>query len=115
VLVSDAVGALGLPDGDYEMFGVTCTIADGAVRLKQGGNLAGSCLRLDQAVRNVHRWLPELPPEHLLTAASSAAAAVIGDTTTGAIIEGRRADVVLLDAGLEVVATLCGGVTLWQR
>jgi N-acetylglucosamine-6-phosphate deacetylase len=115
VLVSDAVGALGMPDGDYEMFGVACTIAGGAVRLKQGGNLAGSCLSLDRAVRNLRRWLPDLAVEHVLGAASAAPAAVIAETETGAIAEGRRADLVLLDAGLEVVATLCRGTMIWKR
>lgn len=109
VLVSDAVGALGMPDGDYEMFGVTCTIADGAVRLRDGGTLAGSCLSLDRAVRNVQHWLPRLPLEDVLLAASSAPAAVIGETQTGAIAEGRSADLVVLDATLEVVAAICRG------
>lgn len=115
VLVSDAVGALGMPDGDYEMFGIACKIAGGAVRLRDGGNLAGSCLSLDRAVRNLHRWLPRLPLEDVLRAASSAPAAVIGETQTGAIVEGRSADLVVLDSNLEVVATICRGSTVWKR
>lgn len=115
VLVSDAVGALGMPDGAYEMFGVRCVIGDGTVRIGADGPLAGSCLGLDRAVRNVRRWLPTLPVAHVLAAASAAAARVIGERDAGAIAEGRTADLVVLDATLEVVATVCRGRIAWQR
>jgi N-acetylglucosamine-6-phosphate deacetylase len=115
VLVSDAVGALGMPDGDYEMFGVRCTIADGAVRRQEGGALAGSCAGLDTGVRNVRRWLTDVPLDRAVRAASWAPAAVIGETEAGRIVEGGRADLVVLDADLEVVETICGGTTVWRR
>lgn len=110
VLVSDAVAALGLADGPYEMFGVECVISSGAVRLRDGGNLAGSCLSLDRAVRNVRGWLPRLPLERILRAGSTAAAAAIGERTTGEIAAGLSADLVVLDEGLEVAACLTQGV-----
>ncbi len=115
VLVSDAVGALGMPDGDYEMFGVRCTIADGTVRVQDNGRLAGSCLSLDRAVRNLHRWLPDVPLARILRAASSAAAAVIGETDAGEIADGRNADLVVLDSELNVVETIVRGATVWKR
>jgi N-acetylglucosamine-6-phosphate deacetylase len=109
VLVSDAVAALGLPAGPSEMFGVACIIRDGAVRLRDGGNLAGSCLSLDLAVRNVRRWLPGLSLERILGAATSAPAAVIGETRVGKIAEGNEADIVILDGALQVVTTVVAG------
>ena len=115
VLVSDAVGALGMPDGDYEMFGVTCTISDGAVRLRHGRNLAGSCLSLDRAVRNVRRWLPDLSLPRLLASASTSAAEVVGVTDTGRIDEGLYADLVILEEDLNVAATICRGALVWRR
>ena len=115
VLVSDAVGALGMPDGESEMFGTRCVIADGTVRLGANGPLAGSCLGLDQAVRNVRQGLPALPVAHVLEAASAAAARVIGARDAGGIAEGRTADLVVLDPGLEVVAAVCRGRIAWQR
>lgn len=115
VFVSDAVGALGMPDGEYEMFGVRCAIGGGAVRLLHGGNLAGSCLSLDRAVRNVHAWLPQVPLEALLQAASTNAAAAIGVQSTGVIAEGADADLVLLDEHLEVVASVVRGSLLRVR
>jgi N-acetylglucosamine-6-phosphate deacetylase len=110
VLVSDAVAALGLADGQFEMFGVACVISGGAVRLRDGGNLAGSCLSLDRAVRNIHDWLPHLPLERVLRAAAAAPAAVIGEHARGEIAEGKLADLAVLGDQLETVATITKGI-----
>jgi N-acetylglucosamine-6-phosphate deacetylase len=109
VMISDAVAALGLADGDYEMFGFRCVISGGAVHIAGGKTLAGSCLSLDRAVRNVHGWLPDLPIERILRAASSAGAAAIGERATGEIAEGKVADLVALDSGLQVAAAWIKG------
>jgi N-acetylglucosamine-6-phosphate deacetylase len=114
VLVSDAVGALGIPDGEYEMFGVTCVIHEGTVRLKAGGQLAGSCLTLDQAVRNLRRWKPDIRLTDLLHSASWAPALAVGlDHERGKLQPGREADMVLLDRDLKVVRTFRSGVPIW--
>jgi N-acetylglucosamine-6-phosphate deacetylase len=115
VLVSDAVAALGLPEGDCELFGVACRIEGGAVRLRQGGQLAGSCLRLDAAVRNLRAWLPGIALDEALTAATAAPAAVAGASACGRVSPGCIADLVVLDPGLEVVATICRGCPIWER
>jgi N-acetylglucosamine-6-phosphate deacetylase len=115
VLVSDAVGALGMPDGDYEMFGIRCAVAGGAVRLREGGALAGSCLSLDRAVRNVRAWLPSLPVERILRAASSSAAAAVGEQQTGVLAEGFDADLVVLDEAFEPALAIVRGQVVWRR
>jgi N-acetylglucosamine-6-phosphate deacetylase len=112
VLVSDAVAA-GRADGEYEIFGTRCVVAAGTVRLKEGGQLAGSCLSLDEALRNVHRWRPELPLHRLVHMCSWSAARAIGvDGDRGEIVPGRAADLVLLDSALRVVRTLRAGVEI---
>jgi len=115
VLVSDAVAALGMPEGDCALFGVPCRIEGGAVRLRHGGQLAGSCLRLDTAVRHVLSWVPGLPLEDALRAASRAPAAVVGSAACGEIEAGYIADLVVLDPALEVVATICRGTPIWEH
>lgn len=109
VFVSDAVGALGMPEGDYKMFGVDCVIANGCVRLRRGGQLAGSCLGLDQAVRNVRAWLPHLPVERVLRAASAAPLAMLGIDDLGVIEPGMLADLVVLDVDFKPRFTIVGG------
>jgi N-acetylglucosamine-6-phosphate deacetylase len=115
VVVSDAVAPLGMPDGDYELFGVACTKHGGAIRRRDGDGLAGSCVGMDRAVRNLRRWLPRLALEDILAAASSAPASVVGEAHAGFIEEGRAADLVLLDRDLAVVATICKGAVAWRR
>lgn len=52
ILVSDAMEAAGLKEGEYELGGQKVIVKDGAARL-ESGVLAGSVLTLDQAVRNL--------------------------------------------------------------
>jgi N-acetylglucosamine-6-phosphate deacetylase len=56
-LVTDAVAAAATPPGRYGFAGMVIEhAADGSVRVPGGNTLAGSGLRLDQAVRNVVAW-----------------------------------------------------------
>lgn len=57
VLVTDATAAAAAPPGLYGFAGMTIEHApDGSVRVPGGRVLAGSALRLDQAVRNLVAW-----------------------------------------------------------
>jgi N-acetylglucosamine-6-phosphate deacetylase len=57
ILITDATAAAGAPPGLYPFAGVTVQhTADGSVRVPGGTTLAGSALRLDQAVRNLIAW-----------------------------------------------------------
>ncbi|MBR7742459.1 amidohydrolase family protein [Phycicoccus sp. BSK3Z-2] len=50
-LVSDAMTATGLGDGDYELGGLAVTVSEGTARLVDGGSIAGSTTTLPGAVR----------------------------------------------------------------
>jgi N-acetylglucosamine-6-phosphate deacetylase len=50
ILVSDAMSATGMPDGEYQLGGLTVQVANG--RAMSGGVLAGSVLTLDRALQN---------------------------------------------------------------
>ncbi|HEY6433135.1 MAG TPA: N-acetylglucosamine-6-phosphate deacetylase [Acetobacteraceae bacterium] len=57
ILVTDATAAAAAPAGRYEFAGMAIEhAADGSVRVPGGTMLAGSSLRLDQAVRNLAAW-----------------------------------------------------------
>jgi N-acetylglucosamine-6-phosphate deacetylase len=57
ILVTDATAAAAAPPGQYELAGLPIEHAsDGSVRAPGGTVLAGSSLRLDQAMRNVVAW-----------------------------------------------------------
>lgn len=99
-LVSDAVDLSGDASGDA------------GVRLADG-TLAGSRSGLDQAVRNAVAW--GIPREQALRMASTTPARVAGRPELGTLAVDGPADLVLLDAGGHVTATVVGGGVRWQR
>lgn len=51
-VITDAMRAKGMPDGEYELGGQQVFVKDGEARL-ENGSLAGSVLTMDQAFRNI--------------------------------------------------------------
>jgi len=109
VLISDAVRAAGLPDGDVDLGGRTAQHCCGAVRLADG-RLAGSVLTLDVALRQfaaASGW--DWPA--LARAGAGNAADALGLSTKGRLAAGLDADLVLLgdDGAGEVMLTVVEG------
>ena len=111
VLVTDAVAAAGAPAGTYALGGASI-ISDGESARRADGTLAGSTLTLDRAVRGMVA-LGGARPEEALTMATAVPAARLGFADRGRLAVGRRADLVLWSAELEVASTAIGGV--WDR
>jgi N-acetylglucosamine-6-phosphate deacetylase len=112
VLVTDAVGALGAPPGPLAVGPVDAVAGPDGVRLADG-TLAGSDLSMDRAVRNL-RAFTGWSIDDAIGAATAVPARVLGLADRGRVAPGAVADVVLLTADLEVVATVCGGVLAWR-
>jgi N-acetylglucosamine-6-phosphate deacetylase len=107
-LITDATMAAGMPDGEYELGGQKVICRDGAVRLPDG-NLAGSALTLDNAVKYAVRELG-CSLEDAITMVSETPARIIGMyDKKGSVEEGKDADLVLLDSSLDVKATIVRG------
>ena len=107
-LVTDAMSALGMPPGRYRLGDEEVFVDDGSARLADG-RLAGSVLSLDQAVRNLIAFTG-CSPQAALSAATEVPARLLGlDGERGRIAPGLRADLVLLDADLQVRLTVIGG------
>ncbi len=109
LLITDAMRAAGLPEGTYDLGALSVTVRNGACRLPDG-TLAGSVLTMDRALRHLiaatrsdlaHAW-----PASSLTAAQSCGL----DNVLGHLQAGYWADLTLLSAELEVVATIVNGV-----
>lgn len=101
VYVTDAMAAAGGADGAYELGGLAVTVTDGVPRLDATGSIAGSTLTMDAAVRQAVQIGIGLP--QAITAATSAPARAIGMADRiGLLAPGYPADVVLLDADLQV-------------
>ncbi len=113
LLVSDGVAAVGAAAGPLTLFGAPCMVGD-AVRRRDDGRLAGSCLTLARAVANLGAWLPEWPRAAVLGAGAAAPARALGlaPREAGALVIGAPADVVLLDPSLCLRGVLQGGRVL---
>lgn len=113
VLISDAIRAAGMPDGDYPMDERTVYVQDGVAQLEDG-TLAGSTLTMDRALRNFMAATGS-PLSVVYEAASltPAEAAGIGDTT-GSITPGKEADMVLLNDNHEVLMTIAQGRIVYE-
>ena len=108
-LVTDAIVATGAGDGSYRLASATVEVRDGAVRLSDGVTLAGSTLTMDLALRRAVRDLG-VPIGAAVEAASATPARVLGiGDHVGSIEAGKQADLVILDADLEVEAVMAGG------
>ena len=112
-LVTDAMRAVDLPDGEY-WFG---PIHEGEQVRRRGnvgvmpdGNaLASGVMGLDHAVRTFHR-LTEAPLPEVIRMASLTPARILGrDKELGSLEVGKRADMLILNESLEVLATFRDG------
>lgn len=101
LLITDAMMACSMPDGDYSLGGQDVTVIDGAARLKNGA-LAGSVLTLDRAVNNVYKN-SRLPLHEIVKMASynGARHCKVHDRK-GLIKEGYDADLILFDDNINI-------------
>jgi len=106
VLVTDALQAAGVGDGQWHLGAVDVEVRGGVAR-RADGVLAGSVLTMPEAVRSLIRAGASL--EAALDAASRVPARVARRADLGAIEPGAAADVVVLDDDLEVRRVLVGG------
>lgn len=106
VLVSDCMCAGGLEDGAYKLGGQPVEVKNGEARLKEDGSLAGSVLKLDEALRN-YIQATQAPLYEAIKKLSLNPAKVIGlSSEYGSIDKGKRADFVILSQTLEVKKTI---------
>jgi len=110
ILVSDGISATGMPDGKYTLGKFEVTVSGGVCRNAEG-KLAGSTLTLDRALRNmVALNVPLADAVRMLTVNPATLLGI--EFKKGALRMGADADIVLLDAGLQVTHVWARGVPL---
>lgn len=111
--VTDTTAALGVPDGPARLGDQEVRVACGTVRLADG-TLAGSAASLSQCLR-VLRQVTGASLAEVAATCTAVPAAVLGEARRGHLAPGARGDVTLVDADLEVVATVVGGRLVHER
>ncbi|MBP1915481.1 N-acetylglucosamine-6-phosphate deacetylase [Lederbergia galactosidilyticus] len=102
-LISDAMMAKGMENGDYELGGQKVIMVDGEARL-ENGSLAGSVLTMDLAFRNIMEFTGCSIAE-AVQMTSSNQAREFGLTQKGLLEAGKDADFVLMNPQFEVENT----------
>jgi N-acetylglucosamine-6-phosphate deacetylase len=117
-VVTDAMRAAGMPDGEWRFGGADGTLVavhGGVARTLDGGSLASSVTPMDAMVRFLVQQVG-LPLEQVATSASTTPARVAGVAgRKGSLAVGKDADVVVLDADVRVVLTAVRGHVVYRR
>ena len=110
VLITDALRAAGMPDGEYEIGGQAFSLRGIQCKLMDG-TIAGSVLKLNQGVRNFRDY-GSVPMYMAVRCASlSAAESVNAADRKGSLEPGKDADIILMDSDCNVLRAIVRGVT----
>jgi N-acetylglucosamine-6-phosphate deacetylase len=113
LLITDSTSATGMPDGPYEVGGVKMQVSSGICR-DGNGNLAGSTLTQDRALRNMLEWCPMPLEEAIYMLTRNPAKAIGVEASKGALHPGHDADLTALDDALNVRLTVSAGQIVFQ-
>ena len=113
VLITDCTRAGGMPDGEYDLGGqpiflngIECRLADGTI--------AGSVLKLNNAVKNVLDHT-ELPIYEVFNMASlNPAKAIKCAERIGSLEAGKDADIIFADKNINITRTIKKGRTIYE-
>lgn len=108
-LITDCMMAGGMPDGNYILGEFPVIVKDGTARMHEG-NLAGSILKLKEAIKNVVDWGIATPEEAILMATYVPAVSCKIEEFCGSIQAGRDADFIVLNSDMTLEATYLDGI-----
>ena len=108
IIITDAMEATGLADGNYQLGGLAVVVADGAARLAANGALAGSTLQFNTAFKNIAE-VTGLPLAELIKTTSLNQALSLGRKDLGKVAPGYVADLAVLDDDFNVRAVFVDG------
>ena len=106
ILITDAMSATGMPEGEYQLGGFAVQVAEGKAMLN--GVLAGSVLTLDRALVNFLEFTGATVEQGLRLMTANPAA-MIGNTEAGSLSVGAPADFVAVDSSGRLIGSVVGG------
>jgi N-acetylglucosamine-6-phosphate deacetylase len=114
LLVTDAMRACCLHDGDYDLGGQSVHVNSGVARLADG-TLAGSTLTMPHAIKNMAAIDASSLAIAIDMATHNPARALGLAASKGRVAVGYDADLVVLNADINVMATLRAGCEIYRR
>lgn len=113
ILVTDSMRAKWLPDGKSELGGQEVFVKDGKATLANG-SLAGSILKMKDAVKNVMAFAGLSLPEAVKLATENPARHLGIFDRKGSLDAGKDADIVILNEQYDPVITFCRGTIAYK-
>jgi N-acetylglucosamine-6-phosphate deacetylase len=108
ILVTDAMSATGMPEGEYQLGGFPVQVAGGKAMVN--GVLAGSVLTLDRALENFLKFTGATVEQGLQLMTVNPAGMTGFKDGTGTLAVGGKADFVAVDATGKLVGAVVGGI-----
>ncbi|MGQ9459604.1 MAG: N-acetylglucosamine-6-phosphate deacetylase [Candidatus Bathyarchaeaceae archaeon] len=113
VLVTDAIRAAGMPNGEYALGKQHVIVKDGVSRLRSG-DLAGSTLTMDQAVRNMMKLVGASLQTAVKMATINPALVININRNKGSLEPGKDADILIIDDEVNVYLTMVKGKVVYK-
>lgn len=113
ILISDSLRAKYLPDGQYQEEEQLIIVKDGAARLDTG-RLAGSILKINNAIRNLITFTNTDFISAIKCATENPAKNLKMFDTIGSIKEGKLANLVVIDENINVYQTIVEGKEVYN-
>lgn len=111
VLISDAIGCSGMPDGEYSLGSRPVILKEGVARNLEG-NLSGSTITLAGAVRNMVKLAGTGLQTAVQMATLTPAKAMGIENSKGSLHKGREADLVAMDEDLKIIQVWSRGTQI---
>lgn len=102
IMITDAISAAGLEDGDYKLGGLDVIMKDGICRLKEGGSLAGSTLTMIDAFKFMVNKIGVSVQQASEYASGNPARQMGVADRMGSIARGKQADFLLVSPSLDL-------------
>lgn len=113
VLITDSMRAKHAGEGEFDLGGQKVVVKDGLPKL-ENGSLAGSILKMNDAVANVMKFTGCRLEDAIMMAAVNPAQQ-LGLDNKGSLDKDKDADLVVLDKNCAVVMSFCKGILAYER
>lgn len=114
IIITDAMRAAGLQDGIYDLGSLKVVVKNSEAHL-ESGNLAGSTLTMNRAVKNMIEKVGINIKESVRMASLNPARLLGLDKDRGSLTPGKRADIAVLDDNFQVICTIKKGKVIYSK